>query len=328
MSITKQQLVDQVCQLLTEGAGIRIYGPASNVVTVADRKAAESKSIEFLEAALMQLKSEQTRIATLNSPEVQQINENRRRDRDEFLRNEAWSKIFRTVLPGNKIAVDNAANRGVIESWLHPHESLSPEVFLKAITETPRLIGQLVVQTADVLDPKKQRQAASAQAEKDRRIFENTAKRFELYSINEANWNVIHSTLGPGLSEYQIQQAVESGAVRLTPATSSEIQEWRQGLAEQRQDWLVNRASPAELRAAANAEAEQRRVAAAKQQADQQLEAAIVRDSVMGFPPLPEDWRGQKLDAAFIKACDVQTHKLLSKRFGSAALDLRLRGLK
>jgi hypothetical protein len=325
---TKQELIEQVCQLLTDGAGVRIYGPASRTVTPADRKAAESKTVEFLENALLQLQKEQIRIAAANSPEVQQINEARRRDQDQFQRDMAWNNIFRTVLPGNKIAVDNAANRGVIESWLHPHESLSPEVFLKAITETPRLIGQLVVQTADVLDPKKQRQAASAQAEEDRRIFENTAKRFELYSINEANWNVIHSTLGPGLSEYQIQQAVESGAVRLTPATSSEIQEWRQGLAEQRQEFLIHQATPQQLKEAARTETEERRAVAVQQQADQQLEAAIVRDSVMGFPPLPEDWRGQKLDAAFIKTCDVQTQKLLSKRFGSAALDLRLRGLK
>ena len=177
---TKQQLIEQICGLLTAGAGVRLYGPSSVTVTTADRKLAESQSVEFLENTLLQLQKEQIRIAAANSPEVQQINEARRRDRDEFLRNEAWSKIFRTVLPGNKIAVDNAANRGVIESWVHPHETLSAEVFLKAITETPRLIGQLVVQTADVLDPKKQRQAASAQAEEDRRIFENTAKRFEL----------------------------------------------------------------------------------------------------------------------------------------------------
>jgi hypothetical protein len=116
--------------------------------------------------------------------------------------------------------------------------------------------------------------------------------------------------------------------VRLTPATPSEVQQWRQELAEQRQDWLVNQASPAELREAANRESEQRRAAAVQQQADQQLEAAVVRDSVMGFPPLPEDWRGQKLDADFIKMCDVATHKLLLKRFGSAQLDLRLRGVK
>jgi hypothetical protein len=201
-------------------------------------------------------------------------------------------------------------------------------VFVKAIAETPRLIGQLAVQSADVLDPKKQVAAQKQQLEADKKVFEDAAKRLELYSINEANWSVIHSILGPGLSEYQIREAVASGAVRLTPATSSEIQEWRQELAEQRTDYLTHHASPAELRAAANQESEQRRLAAAQQQADQQLEAAVVRDSAMGFPSLPEDWRGQKLDANFIKMCDIVTHKLLLKRFGSAQLDMRLRGVK
>src|SRR5258708_7015651 len=206
----KQQLIEQVVQLLVDGAAVRLHGPASRTVDATDRKFLESASVELLEKMLIQFKNEQIRIAALNSPEVQQVQEARRREQEQFQRDMAWNNIFRTVLPGNKIAVDNAANRGVIESWLHPHESLSPEVFLKAVTETPRLINQLVLQSADVLDPKKQRQAASAQAEEDRRIFENTAKRFELYSINEANWNVIPSTLGSGLSEFQIQNAIYS----------------------------------------------------------------------------------------------------------------------
>ncbi len=323
----KQQLIEQVVQLLVDGAGTRLYGPASRTVDATDRKFLESVSVELLEKMLIQFKNEQIRIAALNSPEVQQVQEARRREQEEFLRDSEWSKIFRTPLPGGKVAVDNAANRHIIESWLHPHETLSQAVFVKAIADTPRLIGQLVVTSADSLDPKKQVAAQKQQLEADKKVFEDAAKRLELYSINEANWSVIHSILGPGLSEYQIREAVASGAVRLTPATPSEVQQWRQELAEQRQDWLVN-ASPAELRAAANAEAEQRRVAAAKQQADEQLEAAVVRDSVMGFPPLAEDWRGQKLDANFIRVCDVATQKLLMKRFGSAQLDLRLRGVK
>jgi hypothetical protein len=325
---TKQNLIEQIVQLLTDGAGVRLYGPESRVVTAADRKLAESKSVDFLENALLQLKNEQITIQAANTPEVQRGNQERQRDHEQFERDMAWTGIFRTVLPGGEVAVDNAANRHIIESWLHPHETLSQKVFLKAITETPRLIQQLVLESSDTLDPKKRAAANKQQLEADKKVFEDTAKRLELYSLNEANWNIVHSTLGPGLSEFQIQNAVDSGAVRLTPATPSEVQQWRQELAEQRQDWLVNQASPAELREAANRESEQRRAAAVQQQADQQLEAAVVRDSVMGFPPLPEDWRGQKLDANFIKMCDVATHKLLLKRFGSAQLDLRLRGVK
>src|SRR5260221_9382921 len=161
----KQDLLNQIVELLTAGGGVELYGPSSKVVTVADRKLAESKSVEFLESKLLQLKHEQIRIAAVNSPEVQQLQEARRRDHEEFVRDTEWSKIFRTVLPGNKIVVDNQANRAAIEGWLHPHETLSQKVFLKAITETPRLIGQLVVTSSDSQDPNKQQQAAAAQAE-------------------------------------------------------------------------------------------------------------------------------------------------------------------
>src|SRR5260221_14288658 len=98
MSITKQQLVEQVCQLLTDGAGVRLYGPKSTVVTPVDRRWAEAQTVEFLENALLQLKNEQVRIAAANSPEVQQINEARRREQQEFQREMAWSQIFRTPL--------------------------------------------------------------------------------------------------------------------------------------------------------------------------------------------------------------------------------------
>ncbi len=135
----KQDLINQIVELLTAGAGVELYGPSSKVVTVADRKLAESKSVEFLESKLLQLKHEQIRIAAVNSPEVQQLQEARRRDHEEFVRDTEWSKIFRTVLPGNKIVVDNQANRAAIEGWLHPHESLTQAVFAKA---RPRKINK------------------------------------------------------------------------------------------------------------------------------------------------------------------------------------------
>src|SRR5258706_15474692 len=109
----KQQLIEQIITLLEGGAGVRLYGPSSVTVTTADRKLAESKSVEFLENALLQLQKEQIRIAAVNSTEVQHINEARRRDHEQFQRDMAWTNIFRTPLPGGKVAVDNAANRHI-----------------------------------------------------------------------------------------------------------------------------------------------------------------------------------------------------------------------
>ncbi len=147
------------------------------------------------------------------------------------------------------------------------------------------------------------------------------------FSENEANWSLTKSVLGSGFDQYSLEQAVTSNALRLARASQEELAQYAQDAAEVRQEYL-RQATPQQLKQAARTETEQRRAAAVQQQADQQLQAAVERDAVMGFPSLPETWQGQKLDAGFIRKCDVATQKLLSKRFGSAALDLRLRGLK
>src|SRR5258708_12602733 len=116
----KQQLVEQVCKLLAEGAGVRIYGPASSTVTAADRSAALSKSVEFVENALVQLTQEKIRLAAVNSPEVQQAQEARRRDHEEFVRDTEWSKIFRTPLPRTKATLTTQPTRATIQLRLHP----------------------------------------------------------------------------------------------------------------------------------------------------------------------------------------------------------------
>ncbi len=327
----KQQLVEQVCKLLAEGAGVRIYGPASSTVTAADRSAALSKSVEFVENALVQLTQEKIRLAAVNSPEVQQAQEARRRDHEEFVRDTEWSKIFRTPLPGSKVAVDNQANRAAIEGWLHPHETLSQKVFLKAITETPRLIGQLVVTSSDSQDPKKQQQAAAAQAEEDRRTFSEAARKFGL-SDNEANFRLVREVLGSGFTSYAIGQAVDFGAIRLAVASQAEQEAYRTEFQEQRQDWLVNKASPAELREAARSDSEQRHAQAQRQHVQEQVEARERAEANLGLPALPETTSdGQKIDCAYLLRLadtNIKQYKLLCNRFGFAAVTARINGVR
>jgi hypothetical protein len=331
MSITKQQLVEQVCKLLADGTGVRIYGPASRTVTAADRKAAESKTVEFLEAALLQLEKEKVRIAAANSPEVQQINEARRREQEEFVRDSEWSKIFRTPLPGNKVAVDNQANRAAIEGWLHPHESLTQAVFAKAIADTPRLMSQLVVTSSDSLDPKKQRQAATAQADQDKQVFQAFV-RANGFSENEANWSLTRSVLGSGFNQYQLEQAVTSNGLRLARASQQELAQYSQDAAEARQDYLKNQASPAELREAANRESEQLRIQAQRQQVEAQVQAREQLDAQQGYPALPtETSDGVKLDSLFFKRLadtDIKKFKQYCTRYGFAAITARLNGVR
>jgi hypothetical protein len=198
--------------------------------------------------------------------------------------------------------------------------------------ENPALGRRLSWASADTVDPRKQRQVAAAQADEDRKVFENTAKRLELYSLNEANWNIVHSTLGPGLSEFQIQNAVDSGAVRLTPATPSEVQQWRQELAEQRADYLANRASPAELREAARNESEQRHAQAQRQHVQEQVEARERAEANLGLPALPETTSdGQKIDRAYLLRLadtNIKQYKLFCNRYGFAAVTARINGVR
>jgi hypothetical protein len=193
------------------------------------------------------------------------------------------------------------------------------------LKETPSLASQLTWQSADLLDPVKRRLAESNQEAEDRETF-NAFARENGFSECEANYRLA-KTLGNGLSKYTLAQAVQSNALSLAEASPAELEKFRQDYLEQRQDYLINQASPTELRAAANQEAMQRRTEAKQQEADRNLRAAIVRDAGSGFSSLPDTWQGHKLDAAFIKNCSVETHKLLARRFGFAALDLRLRGL-
>ena len=88
---------------------------------------------------------------------------------------------------------------------------------------------------------------------------------------------------------------------------------------------LLN-ADTATLRKITRQEVADQRQAQAQTEADRQLRLGLQRETAMGFSPLPNEWRGQKLDAHFIKTCNVETHKLLTTRFGSGQLTARLRG--
>ena len=258
-------------------------------------------------------------------------------DRQRSAQEQRLLFIFRTPVRVNgkfSIAIDNQANRGIIAGWTHEDqgEQVSPAWFTKVLSEQPQLARQLAWQSADVLNPAKLRQAESNQEAEDRETFETTAKRSELYSNNEANWNVVHSTLGPGLSEYQIQQAVHSGAVRLSPATPAEIQEWRREAAEERQDFLINQATPQELALAARQESEHRRIQAHREEEQRQIAAREEMDAAVGYPPLPEfNMHGEKIDAAYlnkISNTNLQLFKNLMRKHGAANLTARLRGIR
>jgi len=322
---TKLEVIKEILRLLSSGAGVRNYGPNSVKATVQDL---EGYTVTHLETKLQELRAEAARMET---PEVQRVNQGRIQDREAFLLEQTWSSIFSTVLPGTKqIAVDTQANRNIISGWVDEvrDEKLSPEWFANVIAENPKLIAQITTQSADVLDPKKRKEAEYITTLRDRDVFNETARKLELYGITEANWGLVHSTLGPDLNEFRIQQAVRSGTVRLSPPTPAEIQEWRQSKLEERQNFLTH-ADHAELKRVAKQETEQRRVDAQREHVQQQIQVREQLDAQQGYPALPDtNAAGVKLDATFLKNLDGPTLKNFMRKYGAANVTARINGVR
>jgi hypothetical protein len=95
---------------------------------------------------------------------------------------------------------------------------------------------------------------------------------------------------------------------------------FRHSCAQQRQDWLQNEATPSQLRAAANQEAQQARAKAAQVQADASLAADKDRDQYLGFKPLPP-----QIDSKAIRTASPDQMRRWFSLYGKFQLNQRLR---
>jgi hypothetical protein len=178
---------------------------------------------------------------------------------------------------------------------------------VQAEREADRIIFQLQRQKAT--EPARRVEEAKQLVE-DKEAFTKICRQHSL-SECEANFHLFRST-------HSI-----SG---LAPASQAEVDQWTAEAVERRNEFLL-KADTETLRTLAREEGAANRQAAVQTEADLQLAASKSRDAVMGFPLLPDTWQGQKLDSEFIRRCSVETQRLLSRRFGSAQLTARLRGL-
>jgi hypothetical protein len=253
-------------------------------------------------------------------------------DRQRMAQEQALFNIFRTPVNG-KVAIDNQANRSIIAGWVHEDqgEHVSPAWFTKVLSEQPQLASQLAWQSADVLDPKKIRQAAEAQAAQDRETF-NAFARENGFSEVEANFRLAKSVLEDGFSKYTLLQAVRSNALTLAVASPTELSRYSREAAEARQDFLINQATPQQLAQAARQESEQRRIEFQRAEAERQIAARETMDAAYGFPLLPEfNAEGTKIDASYlnrISNTNLPLFKALIRKHGAAALTRRLRGIQ
>jgi hypothetical protein len=253
-------------------------------------------------------------------------------DRQRMYQEQALSNIFRTPVNG-RVAIDNQANRSIIAGWAHEDqgEQITPAWFTKVLREQPQLARQISWHSADVLDPPKRRQQEANQESEDRETF-NAFARENGFSEVEANVQLAKSVLGSGFNSHQLSEAVSSNALNLTQASPVELEQFRQEAAEQRQDYLVNHASPQELRQAARQESAQRRTQAQQQHAAQQVQIREQAEASIGYAVLPEtDRDGNKIDRAYLLKLadvDIRKYKQLCNFHGMANVTARLNGVR
>jgi hypothetical protein len=220
---------------------------------------------------------------------------------DAFYRNYYLDQAFNIVFRGKR-PVRNIGSENIVIGWLNPGESLSAAWLIKVLTEQPGLAEQL-----------QWRPAGANQGAVDRKTFSEAARQFRL-SDNIANFNLACQTLGEGFSAYQVQQVAG-----LSPATKAELDRRRAEDITERQDFLINRATTSQLKAAARDESSENRAREEQQQANDAFEAARQRDQAIGFPPLP-----QELTKEQIRNAPVERLKFWIKKFGNANVNARL----
>jgi len=303
------------------------------------RKTLERTNVDYVEKLLDESNLRQISVEAARqvarSPRIMEIQADRERMAEEHLLSMRYGHIFRTpiIVDGKAVvAIDNAANRGVIAGWPHEDrgEYISAAFFKKVLAEQPQLARSLSWQSVDVLDPKKRKLAEANQEAEDRETFNKFAREIGFSGV-EANFQLAKSVLG-NFDRYTLAQAVQSNALQLAPASQEELAQYAQDAYEARVDFLAHRATPLELRAAAHQESE--RLAQGQQQAPELDQIQKMRQAEQNagtaYPPLPDEFRDgngpeEALNAAFVKRCSTETLQKLIRIYGSAQIDELLR---
>jgi hypothetical protein len=286
---------------------------------VATPQQLQSKTVQELERILDESLIAGIRAEAAQAPaiverqrKIDEINEQRRRDREEHQLN----LIFRTPVNG-KIAIDNIANRGVIRSWVDEtkDEAITPAWFIQVLKETPSLARTLSWQSADILDPVKRRQAEAAQDAEERRVFHDFC-RDNGFSEVEANFSLAKSVLG-SFDQNTLAQAVQSG-LQLAPASPEELEPFRQETIE-RHNFRLQSMDILSLRKLAR-ENGARGITAPPSDETQRIRQEQRADGFK-FLPLPDEIRDANgnevvLNADYVRRCSKETMRVLVKRYG------------
>jgi hypothetical protein len=169
----------------------------------------------------------------------------------------AWTHACRALINDKRLSIIQS-NRDLLESLLNPGEEPSAKLFIALAQQYPQRFAWSSLPTE--------------QTDEERRA--------EFISICRQN-NLSECDANAKLHQAGI------GTEQWAGASQVELQEFRAEAALARQKWLVNDASPTELRAEARYETRTQLTASQQSQADASLQAQKERDQHLGFKPLP-----------------------------------------
>jgi|HubBroStandDraft_6_1064221.scaffolds.fasta_scaffold40252_3 hypothetical protein len=221
---------------------------------------------------------------------TEQANQHADEMRQESQLEGAWTHACCALINGKRLALVQA-NRDLLESLLNPGEEPSAKLYIALAQRYPQRFAWSSPQTK--------------QSDEERRA--DFALICRQNNLSECNANERLHKAGIGIEHW-------------AGASQVELQTFQADAAVARQKWLVNGASPTELRAEARYETQTQLAASQQAQADATLEAQKQRDQYVGYKPLPAHIDRK----ALVKASKEELRKW-SRLYGQFQLNTALR---
>jgi hypothetical protein len=214
----------------------------------------------------------------------------------------AWVSVVRNVSINGKTLIDNDSNRQMMENLLQPHEQEEPTSAIYAtIAKT---------------------WPAKFSWENPPRIQSDLERKADFLAVCR------RENLSECLANDQLHR---DGAPLDTWVGASGVEraKYASELAQARQVFLRNSATPAQLKTEAAYESQMNREAAQREQADRSHQFVLSQQQGL-FPALPQtNQTGEVIDAAYLRkisTINFPLFKQICKKHGSGAVTARLRG--
>jgi hypothetical protein len=188
---------------------------------------------------------------------AERVNQHATAMRAESVSEGAWTHACRTLINGKRLALVQS-NRDLLEALLNPGEAPSAKLYIALAQQYPQRFAWSSPPTT--------------QSDEERHADFVSICRHNNLSECDAN-EKLHKA-GVGTEEW-------------AGASQVELQKFEADAALARQEWLVNAASPTELRAEARYESQTQFAASQQAQANASLQAQKERDQYAGYKPMP-----------------------------------------